>query len=459
MSAASARAFDVVVCGAGPAGAVAATVLAREGARVALVDKARFPRDKACGDLVGPRGVALAKRLGLRLAPELVAGDMLVLGPTGSRVRLPARPGRTFPGEGWSIARRRLDAELVALAVDLGAEAIVARVERVERARSELSVHLDGGGVLLAGAVVGADGAVSTVAASTGLLRPTEASWGFALRSYVTAEVELPVIEIFDRRPGEAFPGYAWLFPGPGGRANVGIGIATGSSRRAAGEVRHELDLAVQRFVAHGMMRDTRLLERPLGGWLRMGLSGTQCAADRVLLAGDAAGLVNPLQGEGIAQAFESGEMAARLLLDGPAQAAARYRVWIERRFGTFQRPAASAQARLLAHPGALSALARVLTARPVGRVVAPAWGLYWNDLLRDASDGPGRRLAALADWTARLGKRVGPSSSTGGAPLPGATQPAGLDDVRTRRPAGPAPRLAPPPLHEEQIPREGASP
>jgi flavin-dependent dehydrogenase len=87
------RPFDVVVCGAGPAGAVAATVLAQGGARVAIVDKARFPRDKACGDLIGPRGVALAERLGLRVTPELVAGDMLVLGPTGSAVRLPARPG------------------------------------------------------------------------------------------------------------------------------------------------------------------------------------------------------------------------------------------------------------------------------------------------------------------------------------------------------------------------------
>lgn len=399
--------FDVVVCGAGPAGAVAATVLAREGARVALVDKARFPRDKACGDLIGPRGVALARRLDLRVAPELVAGDMLVVGPTGSQVRLPARPGRAFPGEGWSVARRHLDADLVASALEVGAEAFVERVERVERDPSGLSVHLGDGRALHAGAVVGADGAVSTVAASSGLLRPAQASWGFALRSYVAAEVDLPVIEIFDRRPGEAFPGYAWLFPGPDGRANVGVGLSTGSSRRAAADVRHELDQAVWRFAGSGLLEDTRLLERPLGGWLRMGLSGSSPASDRVLLVGDAAGLVNPLQGEGIAQAFESGEMAARLLLDGPAQAAARYCVWIERRFGSFQRPAATVQASLLAHPRALSRIARVLTSGLVGPSVAPAWGLYWNDLFRDAAAGPGRRLALLADGAARLGGRM----------------------------------------------------
>jgi geranylgeranyl reductase family protein len=401
------RPFDVVVCGAGPAGAVAATVLAQGGARVAIVDKARFPRDKACGDLIGPRGVALAERLGLRVTPELVAGDMLVLGPTGSAVRLPARPGRTFPGEGWSVARRRLDAELVAGALDAGAEAFVERVERVERTSSGLRVHLADGRLLPAEAVVGADGAVSTVAASTGLLGPAPASWGFALRAYVAAKVDLPVIEIFDRRPGEAFPGYAWLFPGPSGRANIGVGLSTGSSRRAAGEVRHDLDLVLQRFRASGLLEDTRLLERPIGGWLRMGLSGTVPAADRVLLVGDAAGLVNPLQGEGIAQAFESGETAARFLLDSPAQAAARYRVWIERHFGSFQRPAATLQASLLAHPRALSRIARVLTSPLVGPRVAPAWGLYWNDLFRDAPGGPGARLATLADGAARLASRV----------------------------------------------------
>src|SRR5579862_8368036 len=90
--------YDALVVGSGPAGSIAALVLARGGARVALVDKATFPRDKACGDLIGPRGVQLLHDLDLDVPHATRAGDMLVVGPTGSRVRLPAVSGRTYPG-------------------------------------------------------------------------------------------------------------------------------------------------------------------------------------------------------------------------------------------------------------------------------------------------------------------------------------------------------------------------
>ena len=90
--------YDVVVAGAGPGGSVAAFELARHGARVALVDKARFPRDKACGDLVGPRGVGLLGDLGIAPAGTMSLGDMAVIGPAGGRVLLPAVPGLTYPG-------------------------------------------------------------------------------------------------------------------------------------------------------------------------------------------------------------------------------------------------------------------------------------------------------------------------------------------------------------------------
>src|SRR5437879_12512330 len=92
--------FDVLVVGSGPAGSIAALVLARGGARVALVDKAAFPRDKACGDLIGPRGVQLLRDLRLTVPDATRLGDMLVVGPTGTRARLPAVPARPYPGYG-----------------------------------------------------------------------------------------------------------------------------------------------------------------------------------------------------------------------------------------------------------------------------------------------------------------------------------------------------------------------
>src|ERR1700694_5925400 len=103
--------FDVLVVGSGPAGSIAALVLARGGARVALVDKAAFPRDKACGDLIGPRGVQVLDDLGLDVGGVRV-GDMEVVGPTGRRVLLRAFPGLSYPGFGLAVTRHRFDALL-----------------------------------------------------------------------------------------------------------------------------------------------------------------------------------------------------------------------------------------------------------------------------------------------------------------------------------------------------------
>src|SRR6266496_1221236 len=117
--------FDVLVVGSGPAGSVAATVLARGGARVALVDKAKFPRDKACGDLVGPRGVQLLTDLGIDIHGAIAVGDMNVVGPTTRRVRLPCFAGRTYPGHALALPRVDFDAALHEAAVGAGAEAFL----------------------------------------------------------------------------------------------------------------------------------------------------------------------------------------------------------------------------------------------------------------------------------------------------------------------------------------------
>ena len=97
--------YDAVVVGAGPAGSIAALVLARGGARVALADKAAFPRDKACGDLIGPRGVQVLADLGLTVPDVGHGSDLLAVGPSGRRSRLPAFPGRGYPGHGIVVPR------------------------------------------------------------------------------------------------------------------------------------------------------------------------------------------------------------------------------------------------------------------------------------------------------------------------------------------------------------------
>ena len=162
--------FDVLVVGAGPAGSVAALVLARAGARVALVDKARFPRDKACGDFVGPRGLQALADLGVSEPDGLDVGDMIVVGPTGRRVVLPCFHGLSYPGRARAVTRVVLDDALRTAAVDAGATDIEGRADRPLWSFSRLDGFVVDGHEVRADLVIGADGATSHVAASTGLV-------------------------------------------------------------------------------------------------------------------------------------------------------------------------------------------------------------------------------------------------------------------------------------------------
>ena len=400
--------YDAVVVGAGPAGSIAALVLARGGARVALVDKAAFPRDKACGDLVGPHGVQVLTDLGLTVPDAGVASDMMAVGPSGNRSRLPAFPGRTYPGHGLIIPRLAFDHSLRESALAAGAAGVKARVTAVDRDDDGQvrAVITSGGQRLAADVIVGADGSLSPVARLAGLLNPGGALWGFAVRAYVPGDVPLPLLVSLDSRPWHLYPGYGWLFPGADGQANVGIGLGLGRTRRST-PLRDDLTRFCALLRHHHDLAASAEPGPVIGGWLQMGGYGTAAARGNVLLAGDAAGLINPLQGEGIAQAMVSGRLAAESILAAPGEAAARYTAALTGIFAPYAQGAATLQRAMISHPRAASLTLRAFTAPGARRLIASTWSLYWNGLADGAVPRPAALAArAIQSATARAARR-----------------------------------------------------
>jgi geranylgeranyl reductase family protein len=318
--------WDVVVVGAGPAGAACAAA-ARRGrpdARVLLLDRADFPRDKVCGDGIAPEAFDVLADLGIDTR-ALTEGY-----PPVPRLRVRSPGGvegeRTTRRPSFVVPREIFDGRLLAAALATGAEFRRHAVRRLD-VRPD-AVEIDG--LFRADVVVGADGAESVVRRAVGTRPNRPDQLAVAIRGYAP---ELPgqagalVLATTEQR----WPAYAWSFPLGDGRANVGYGELV-----SAGPSRAELLGGLQRLlpgVAPGGLRAHRL---PLSTGRRRQPDG------RVLLAGDAASLINPLTGEGIFYAVLSGVLAARSATHG-AGAGAELRRLLRRRLGRHLRSSSAA--------------------------------------------------------------------------------------------------------------------
>jgi flavin-dependent dehydrogenase len=265
--------------------------------------------------------------------------------------------------------------------------------------------------------IIGADGALSPVARLAGMLDSTTALWGFAVRAYVPGEVPLPLLVLLESRPWRIYPGYGWLFPGADGQANVGIGVGMGAVRRSV-PLRDDLAGFCALLRERGDLGPAAGPGPVIGGWLRMGGTGTPPARGNVLLVGDAAGLINPLQGEGIAPAMISARLAAEAVLAGPCRAGAAYTQALAAAFGRYLPGAAALQRALLRRPRVASASMRLVTAPVVRSLVAGTWSIYWNGLVDGARPRPAAWAARAVETLAgRLATETTGPANQGGSP------------------------------------------
>jgi flavin-dependent dehydrogenase len=302
---------------------------------------------------------------------------------------------------------------LHAAAVDAGATPFVGRAETPVEAEGQIrGYRLSTGEILHADFVIGADGATSGVAAAAGLVDPSMVLWGFAVRTYLPQVIDLPAIVLWEQKQWHAFPGYGWVFPGEQGGANVGLGIGTGSDRKAGASAVRALPEFLEHLHALGLLdgESAAASQRRLGGWLKMGIVGTTPAMGQVLLVGDAAGLVNPMQGEGISQAMSSGRAAAEAILGGPGDAAESYRSRLAVEHLTYYRIAAAAHAGLVGRPRATAAVARLLTMVGRGDALSGGWAVFWNELLDGA---PLNRHRSVANAVTQIGQVMTARSQT----------------------------------------------
>lgn len=321
---ASVSEHEVIVVGAGPGGATAATALAQAGRDVALLDRQRFPRDKICGDAISLGAIRIMNDLGMagKIAAARARGEfypldgMRLVSPSGRTLEVPFHRG---PADEDSYVAPRLyyDAVIQQQAIDSGACFEQAEVEaplladgRVVgvRARRNGAMH-----EYRAPLVIAADGVTSTIMRQ---LRPeaeqhVDMHRAVALRAYVEGMELFPhKVEFFLYE--EVLPGYAWIFSAGDDLANIGLGMRLDVFRRN----KHNLKKMLRDFLAMPAIR-SRLREghvvRDVAIWqLSFGSQkGLQHAFDGALLVGDAAGFINPLTGGGIHNALISGLLAA----------------------------------------------------------------------------------------------------------------------------------------------------
>lgn len=309
---------DVIVVGAGPAGSAAAYYLAKQGIDVLLLDKADFPRDKTCGDGLTPRALAILQDIGL--LDELLrvgrrANGIDLFAPSGRRTTVLVQNMDGLREYMLIVPRRILDDTIRAQAVAQGA-AFQGRVEAtgVEHEQGGILVHAEQGGRAMsfrARAAIVATGASLKLLRSMGLVRRNPPMM-LAARAYFDGLSGLHErIEChFD---GVPLPGYGWVFPLSASSANIGAGIMpAGHLSRKRTATGHQ---AFQRFLQTPSLRpmlETARQVGPIKGYpIRTDFDRSPTYAERVLLAGEAVGLTNPLTGEGIDYALESGRLAA----------------------------------------------------------------------------------------------------------------------------------------------------
>lgn len=331
------RTYDIAVIGAGPAGAAAAIWAARNGASVAVFEKAAHGRDKVCGDGLTPRAVGALNQLDIQVnSAHRIDGLRMIANSTERQ--LPWPETTNFPSHGAVWRRRQLDAAMIDAAANAGAE-VRFEVEALPRIVNNKVVGVTtSDGQVAAELTIVASGAQGRVAKMLGAERIKDEPFGLAIRSYATsprhADRHLEACLTLRDDDGTPVPGYGWIFPAGDGTVNIGVGALSTMKGFKSLNLNRLLD--VYRSGVDPSWDLGPNIDRPRA-W-RLPMSAQRRHGPGWVAIGDAAGLINPMNGEGIDYGLESGILAAELFLADPVTASAQYDAIIGDRFDSFLR-------------------------------------------------------------------------------------------------------------------------
>jgi geranylgeranyl reductase family protein len=407
---------DVLVIGGGPAGSAAGFWLAKAGHDVCVLERKAFPRDKTCGDGLTPRAVHQIREMGLEpaIAAHHHRHDGLRAEAHGITLELAWPQHPVFPDYGYVVRRRDLDQMVAEHAAGAGATVLQA----TEAVRPLLRDGLVTGAVVKDKAggqtrevraryVIVADGSLSRFGRALGAARNKSYPQGIAIRGYFESPASAdPWIEscldVRDRS-GQSMPGYGWIFPLGDGTINVGIGLlSTFKGYKDVNTTHLMTEWAATAPERWGIDPDA-MLAPATGGRLPMAGSVNPKVGPNWLLVGDAAGSINPFNGEGIDYAYETARMAAGLideaLVTGTGAPLARYPTLLDDEYGLYFKVARHF-ATIIGQPVLMRELTRVgMRSRSLME-----WVLrIMANLLRDDELGPAEAAYRAVARIARL--------------------------------------------------------
>jgi geranylgeranyl reductase family protein len=390
--------FDVLIIGGGPAGSAAAITAARAGLKVVLFEKGPYGRDKVCGDGLTPRAIGALDDLGIdHSVAHKIDGLRMITGKKQRELLWPTTA--RFPNHGAVWPRQRFDNHLLDVAIASGADV---------RFESEALPVLEDGRAV--GVSVGTEtfrapftilaaGAQGMAAKMLGAERDPNEPFGLAIRAYAPtprhAERHLEACLSLSDEHGVAVPGYGWMFPAGDGTVNIGVGALS----TMKGFKKLNLNKLLDQYAA--LVRDSWSLgdyiEKPRA-W-RLPMSCTKRHGPGWVAIGDAAGFVNPMNGEGIDYGLESGMLAVERFLADPNTASESYNELVGERFDAFLRTGRRFSF-IIGHPWLLKPGLRIAVGTQVAADITLA---VMGNLIDSKTPGAAGRVMKVADGALRV--------------------------------------------------------